>query len=502
MLSRLLSVVGRGRGDGRSDPWRLDMPLLRWSRGGPEWDIRASVENTLIFGATGAGKTSGSGRAIALSLLRAGYGGCVLCAKGDEVGLWESYCAEAGRSEDLIIVRPGGPWRFDPLAFEALRANAAGGLTENLVNLFDTILELADRNGGSGGARDDEAYWRRSTKQLVRNCIDLLVLAGEHVAIEGLYQLVISAPQSLEEVRSDDWRRSSYCFRLLKEAERRPKSADRERDFGLAADYFLREFPALSSKTRSVVVSCFTSQIDVMQRGVLRELFGADTTFTPDASEHGRIIVVGLPVKEYREVGLIANVLIKYCWQRAIESRDLSENARPVFLWCDEFQTFATSQDAQFFATCRSARAATVLLSQNVSGVHAALGGGDNGRAEADAIFANCNTKLFHANLDTVTNTWAADLIGKRRDLFMSVSQSEHSGGGLASLIGLAANGQASAGASEQLDHEVPPSAFARLRTGGPANGWNVDAILVQSGKRFRESGGIWMPVTFKQARR
>src|SRR5207253_2802595 len=113
-------------------------------------------------------------------------------------------------------------------------------------------------------------------------------------------------------------------------------------------------------------VSSFTSQIDVMQRGVLHALFGGASTFTPDASEHGRIIVVGLPTKGFREVGLIANVLMKYAWQRSIEMRDVRESPRPCFLWCDEFQNLATSQDAQFLATCRSARVSTVLLTQNI----------------------------------------------------------------------------------------------------------------------------------------
>ena len=49
--------------------------------GGDMWRIKDACEGTIIFGGTGSGKTSGSGRAIATSFLSAGFGGLVLCAK-------------------------------------------------------------------------------------------------------------------------------------------------------------------------------------------------------------------------------------------------------------------------------------------------------------------------------------------------------------------------------------------------------------------------------------
>ncbi len=459
------------------------------------------MENVLIFGATGAGKSSGSGRAIALALLQnTGAGGLVLCAKDEEVSLWERYCAESTRTEDLRVIRPGGPWRFNPVSYELARSACGLGLSENVVGLFETILELSDRNGGTSGSRDEEAYWRRATKQLVRNFVELSILATDTVSIDLLYRAVISAPQTMDDVRSQQFRDSSYCFRLLQEADKRSKSQTQAQDFALVADYILLELPNLSQKTRSVIISCFTSQIDVMQRSVLRELFGSDTTLTPRDCEDGAIIVVGLPTKTFRETGVLANVITKYCWQRSIESRDVTRSARPVFLWCDEFQTFVTSHDAQFLATCRSARAGTILLTQNVPGVYAALGGGDKGRAEADAIFANCNLKVFHSNSDPQTNQWASTLIGRTRQ-FMANGNNSYAAD---DMLGMGAplamtGGTSTAGFSEVYEFEVQPSTFSTLRTGGPANGWCVDAIVFQNGRVFTASGRNWLPVTFRQ---
>src|SRR6185312_4439816 len=118
----------------------LDTPLLWFGKNDP-WRIRDACEGTAVFGSTGAGKTSGTGRAIAKSFLNAGFGGLVLTAKPDEADLWRQYCREANRSDSLIIFSPEERWRFNFLNYEFSRPGAGAGLTENLVRLFSTVME-------------------------------------------------------------------------------------------------------------------------------------------------------------------------------------------------------------------------------------------------------------------------------------------------------------------------------------------------------------------------
>lgn len=480
----------------------LAAPLI-WLSQEDAYTARMVTENVLVTGATGAGKTSGSGRTLALALLRTAKAGLLVnCAKSDEIALWEDYAAATGRRADLRVIRPGGPWRFNPVSYELAREGTVSS-AENVVGLLEAILECADRQGGSGGARDDEAYWRRSTKQLIRNFVDLQILATGTVTIDALYRAVISAPQSLDDVRSEEWRKSSFCFHLLSEADRRSKSTAQAQDFALVADYVLCELPALAPKTKSVVVSCLTSQLDPMQRGELRSLFGADTTVTPADCENGAIIVCGLPTQTYRETGVIANAVLKYCWQRSMQGRRVTPDSRLICLWCDEFQTFVTpTHDAQFLATCRSSMVGCVLLTQGVPGVYAALGGGDKGRAEADAIFGNCALKVLHANSDVQTNDWASRLIGRTLQVRASGNHSHAADDQMSALLGLdwaRENGTTSGGFSEVMEAEVEPRAFTRLRTGGPENDWVVDGIVFQNGRVFRASGRSWLPVSFNQ---
>jgi hypothetical protein len=453
----------------------------------------------LATGATGSGKSSGSGQAFALAYLAAGFGGLVLTAKAER-SLWEGYCRSTGRLKDLRVFSPQTDFRFNFLDYELSRPGAGAGHTSNLVQLFGQILQIATRGTGGGGGREDEGYWRRACDQLLRNAIDLLVMAQGRLSVPDLYRIIVSAPMSLAQVGSEGWRRSSFCFECLSIADEKSKARRQAMDFEIVAAYFTLEFPALSEKTRSVVVSTFTSMIDVIQRGVLADLFCGETNLMPDSIAEGAVVLLDLPVKEFAEVGQFAQVIWKICFQRAMERRDIAANGRPVFLWADEAQFFVTSPfDMQFQTTCRSSRVATVLLTQNVSNFYAAFGHGDAGKSEADSLFANLNTKIFHANGDPITNEWGASLIGRTRQFLSNASSSSQPGDWLSELTGMHPTPQATAGVTEHIDFEVEPQQFTSLRRGGRANRFEVDSIVFQGGRRFHQTGRTWLPVTFSQ---
>jgi hypothetical protein len=481
-----------------SDRWPLPTPLVNWSRQ-DAWTIGDAMAGCLICGATGSGKSSGSGRTLARAMLNAGFGGLVLTAKKDERAKWESYCKQAGRFDDLLVFGATENLRFNFLDYELSRAGEGAGLTANIVGLFSTVMEIAERRGGSGGGRESESYWLRAALQLISNLVDLQSMATGRVSVPELYRLVTSAPTSFEQLRSDAWRKESFCFRCLQQADAKSKNAIQLHDFDVVTAYFCSEFPGLSDKTRSVIVSTFTSMIDVLNRGIPRFLFCGDTNVTPEVIEDGKIILIDLPVKEFAEVGLFSQVLWKHAFQRAVERRDVTRNPRPAFLWADEAQHFLTSYDMTFAATCRSSRVANVLLTQNISNFDAALGGTPKGKAEAASLFANLTTKIFHANGDPVTNEWASSLIGKSLQYFANGGSSRQEEHWPAAAMGMARPTQTNAGFSESYEFEVQPSAFLPLRTGGRVNGGMVDAIVTQSGRRFRANGKTWLPVAFQQ---
>ena len=447
------------------------------------WCLKDAFEGVQILGGTGSGKSSGSGQALARSFLESNLGGLVLTAKTDEVLSWQRYARAAGRETDLLIVGQGSPHKFNFLRYELKRPGTGAGHTENLVNLFCSVLEAAERKQGQGGGND--AYWQRTLKQLLRNAIDLAVLSLEDVDLPSLYRIITSAPRSAAEAADPDWQQSSACFVLLGLAEDKAVEKGRKFDFDLTKDFWLRECPSLAPETRSIIVSTFTSMADCFLRGLLRDLFCSDLNFTPEDTFKGKIIILNLPVKEFNELGQFAQVLFKFIWQRAVErripmgiDRRQAQNAiRPVFLWADESQFFVNSYDALFQSTARSSRACTVYLTQNLPSYFSAFGG-HNARSDAESFLGNLQTKIFHANGDPSTNNWAADSIGKTRQAQFYGGMSEaiaRTGGGL----------NQSAGGSMVVEYVVQPQEFTMLRTGGPESDFTVDSVIFQGGRRW-----------------
>lgn len=498
MLGRLFRRKSRPKA--RPRQWNLSDELLRWSKT-DAWTVRDALEGTLVTGATGSGKSSGSGRTLALAMLESGFGGLVLTAKSDERLMWETYCRESGRQSDLVIVGPDASRRFNFLDYELNRKDSGAGLTENIVALFSNVMEIRERNA-SGGGREDGDFWKQNAQKAMRNAVDLVSLATGRVSVPDLVQVVLSAPLSPAQIRDKYWQGQSLNFHYHRLVDAKEKTSRQAHDFAVVADYNLIEWPNLAERTRSVIQATFSGWADMLNRGLLRELFSTDTNITPEETEQGKIILIDLPVKAFGEVGQFAQVLWKLMFQRAIERRNVAVSPRPVFLWADEAQNFVTSYDMQFQTTCRAARVATVLLSQNYSNFLAALGGGEKGRAETDSLLANLNTKILHANGDPVTNDWAAGLIGRSLQVLSSGNSTYDAEDQWKAAIGLdwfGRTGSTSAGFSETYEYEVQPREFTRLRTGGPENRCQVDGIVFQNGRQFAASGRTWLRTSFQQ---
>ncbi len=257
----------------------LEEPLLQLSPHRADLlTIRNLTEGVLVTGSTGAAKTSSSGAALARAMLRAGFGGVVLCCKRDESALWKRYCEETNRSESLLLFSSESPHRFNALNYEFQRVDRGGGQTENVVMIFTEVIEAIERRDGQGRS---DPYWDRALRQMLRSAVDVLAVSTGQLSVTAIYDLVTSAPHDPEQLRSESWQENSFCMRCLGKGEATPKTERQKHDFELSAKYWLSEFPRLSDRTRSIVVSCFTTLADTLMRGTLHTLFGTRTTIIP-----------------------------------------------------------------------------------------------------------------------------------------------------------------------------------------------------------------------------
>lgn len=469
-----------------SKPTNDDHPLFHFTSADP-FTPRQAFEGVQIFGGIGSGKTSGSGATLARSFLRAGFGGLVLCAKKDELDTWLEYARQTGREESILVFDTSGKFTFPFLQYEIEREGEGAGYTENLVRLFTTVYEAISRSDSGGGS---DPYWTRAMQQLLRNAIDLCMIARGTVSVPMIHQVIMSAPLSMDETKSDEWRKQSLCYKLMAEAHTKDLDRWTGADLDSTAAFWFKEYPSLAEKTRSSILSTLTTMMDNFLRRPFRQLFSeppeeSDKAF-PELTHHGVVIIMNLPVKEYGDAGRAAQVVYKYLWQQAAERRNVKENPRPVFLWVDEAQNFVTEYDMQFQATARSSRACTVYLTQNIPNYYAEMGG-EHSKYRVDSLMGNLQTKIWHANSDPKTNTEAAEIIGKSWQIRRNAGTSI---GGESFNI--------TSGESESFDYDVPPQEFSKLRKGGVSNGLIVEAFVFQNG-RVWENGLTHLRVKFKQ---
>jgi hypothetical protein len=215
-------------------------------------------------------------------------------------------------------------------------------------------------------------------------------------------------------------------------------------------------------------------------------LFSTDTNIRPEDAFNGKIIIVDLPIQEFRLAGRMANLAWKYCFQVAVLRRMKPQNGflRPVFLWADEAQNFISEFDAEYQAVARSAGGCTVYLTQNIESFIRVLGDYTN----VNAFLGNLQTKFFCQNVGD-TNQWAANLLGQRwiSVTSTSVSQGNESG-----------SGSGSVSRQEQQRYFVEPARFTTLKKGGEVNGFQVESIVYKGGHVF-EGGLPFKLLTFNQ---
>lgn len=490
--------------------FNLDTPILVFNANTKDesrWTIRQAVEGVQIFGGIGSGKTSGSGRMLALKYLQNGFGGLVLTVKPDEKDLWVDYCKEAGRSDDLLIIEPDSPYQFNFLNGEGNQGN----LTENIVDVLKTVIRASEEKA-SGKA--DDPFWESALDMLLFNVVDLCRLAYGKVSVQEIYSIAQSLPKSDGKGLKDGARNAFYkAFTVAQDKIQAKVTAWEQgldksklaqlqqqntyeaclfeavpdaRILSYIDQFFLESFMNLSEKTRSIIDFSLTGFLFRLLREPILSLFCANTSnFKPEDSLAGKIILINLPVKLYQKVGRDSQILFKYIWQKAMEKRNIAQNDRPVFLWADEAQNFIHEHDADYQATARSSRIATVYISQNLPNYYANMGGG---RAEqkVKSFLGTLNTKIFHANADVDTNRYASEYFG---DVCFEETSSTTTAAGQFS---------ASRTKSIKFDRLIRPEQFNRLMTGGEQNAFVVEGYIHLQGN-VSQKGNSDSKVKFNQ---
>ncbi|MBK9929601.1 MAG: hypothetical protein IPP04_06980 [Saprospiraceae bacterium] len=458
--------------------WPLDMHVmnLKDQEGRDNFfSLNRCAEGFSVTGGVGSGKTSGSLQFLALNFLKRDFGGIVLTAKTDEVDNWIEYCTATDRLKDLVIFGEHGTDKlcFDPMMF---MAKLPGGKNaQNLSALLISLSKMGGRITGAGDGQSQDPFWDAACRRLIGNAVNLLQLAQIDVSIENIDNIIRAAQPEVDiEVKK-------FLNVCLSQAFINKSNPSDERIFKNVKNYFQVDFKTIPEKTRGSILEIWRSIADPFLNDLLAEYFMGSISedVSPDMTFEGKIIVVNFSVKEYFEVGAIAQQVYKIMFQRAVERRKVDDSARPVFQFIDESHYFLTEQDYLFLTTARSKKCISVYATQQISNYYASLPG-TKVKDKVNAFLGSLITKIIHSTTDYVSNDLYAKLIGKSYQRLQDFN--------------------ASTNKPEQFwryAYDVEPTEFGKLKTGTEDNGFKVEGMVVSRGKWA--NGRSFMTLQFDQ---
>ncbi len=494
---------------------QLDEPLYNIPGTNVNFTKAESLEGTIITGSTGSGKSSGPAKHIALSMLRAGYGFFVLCAKPSERETWQEYARLTGRTNDLVIFNKNSDYKFNFLEYEMTRGGQGAGEPLNIVNTLMGLNEQAKIYQAGGDGKDSEKFWDQSLRRLISRCVKLLSLADQDISILNMRKIVSSCFDKAEVqyynnllsdvgnvnlddehrqqalLRLDELRGKNYFLRVY-ETISNPENptSDNHEEIIWISEYWMREFANLSDRTKSVIVESYMGLIEPLTSGVLHEKFseGLSPELLPEMIyQQRKIVIVDFSLKEFGIAAIYAATIMKTTFQAAMERRNVKLEASPiqVALWIDEYQSYVSPlTDSMFQTTARSSWVATIYITQNMDNLLFTMGS-NAPEARVMSLLGNMNCKFLCSNDNFRTNEWASKMIGQEfiYPKGYSIARGEVS----------------SQTVSPTLHPKMPPEEFTTLKTGRAINDFKVEAIVFKAGKIWDRDGSNYAKVEFDQ---
>ena len=329
----------------------------------------------------------------------------ILDVKGNFHSKVEEYVTKYNRINDLIIIEPGGKYKYNPLNKPNLKAQVLANRLKNILLLFSP--------------NNSESYWLDKVEQLLTECIKLCRLYNDnYVTFEEIHNLINNYNYYLEKTS------------ILRDLFLKQKLT-KENMYNLisALNFFEKEYLSLDSRTLSIlksettrITNCFLSDFEIFK------------TFNPKKEEEnfygftdlintGKIVVLKMNISEYKNVSKIIAAYLKLDFQTEVLSRLSHQNdLRKVAFISDEYHEYVTKNDADFFAQCRESKCINILATQSYSSLLNTL----KDETNLKVLIQNLVNKLWFRTDDIFTIEQVQKQLGKEEKLKTSTTISEN----------------------------------------------------------------------------
>ena len=329
----------------------------------------------------------------------------ILDVKGNFYSQVLKYAKQYNRINDLIIIEPGGKYKYNPLNKPNLKPTV-------LANRIKDILLLFSPN-------NSESYWLDKVEQLITECIKFCRLYNDnYVTFEEIHNLINTPNYYLEKI--EILRNLFLSQKLTKEDMYNLISS---------LNFFEKEFLKLDSRTLSIlksettrITSCFLSDYEIYK------------TFNPTKEEEnfygfkdlintGKIVVLNMNISEFKNVSKIIAAYLKLDFQTEVLSRlSYQKDLRKVAFISDEYHEYVTNNDVDFYAQCREAKCINILATQSYSSLLNTL----KNETTLKVLIQNLVNKLWFRTDDYFTIEITQKQLGKEEKEKISTTISEN----------------------------------------------------------------------------
>jgi len=428
------------------------------------------------LGATGSAKTAGVLRpalnqflAYAASDPAARAGGLIMDYKASLVIPTLEAATAAGRQNDLLLIGPDQPHKWNPVHSPELEPRVIAG---RLLAILENM---------SGQSNTGKTAWiAAGAGNILEHSIGIIRRATGYVTLRDLHEFVTgidSAINAAAAAPADAAKDYLAGFRQLFIAQQPDAAASAAYDWHEV--YFFKEYPAQDGEYRAIYVSEITRITQYFADPKYRDKFSPplqDIDFNGfyDAINSGKIVVLDANADIYGPLSNALGIFLKLDFQRSMLARPVLHRqnpdynfSRPMLLIIDEYQEFVSAGqtgDPQFFALSRESKAVCLVATQSRASLVQKIGD-----EKTRVLLASLRTKIFLALTDPADTKYAAEVCGEDWQQVENINISESvQGAGLAGagqLVGDASTVSESRSLASQKVNRFEPVAFRDLPT-------------------------------------
>ena len=401
-------------------------------------------QNIMIFGGTGAGKTSREINRLLQQAFRQSAGILGFNVKGDFEPAFGAIARSVGRS-------------YTPIGIGGRRFNLLGDLNPELASSFlKSALILAVPSLSA-----EAKFWINTATELSRNALGVLGFLPGRYSLYGLYRYVYDA------AAKEQW------ITELKGLLVQMAQESRDEDVRRLQSYLRYETDVFGRFDQKVQAGALAVLAEVLSPFALPDFVDAFCSTTEEDAQLERLLdgeafLVNLPLATYGLGARTAYVLLKLRMFNVMQRRRLvpqwNQERRVVFI-CDEYQEIIAASkdglsDLNFWDKARSSGCVGIVSMQGITSCYAAV----SDRDVASAVLQNFRQKICFRTEDLATIRFFTELLGQVEIVRESSSSQRSRSTRGSSLLGTATIGTSQSQSESQTQRStINPQLFRQL---------------------------------------